>query len=185
MRLPTSVTVARDIKPGRRFCEQKPLVFPTLLRWWTPDNNSHMLRVVTRDEPLETADYLLWDDLKDYGVLERKGSMRECHNNFNTADLRRQLRSFERMTAWPHRAIMMDFPIAEAWRCSKHVPHPGRVLDAVFRECERFKISLLWVPPGREPRHSGEIALRWLLSCAWNERWGKNGWRTRSVPQGV
>lgn len=172
MKPPRRVSVAIDTR------EQKELKFPGLIRWWPPDGESAIVRLDEEDVKLPTADHVLME-WPDVACVERKGSMREVQTNLLTRDWKRFRKVLDRMAQFPYSCVFLDFSTTQLWASSRAVKNPERVLDALMRECTVRGISVLWVPPGREPRHSGELVVRWLLNAVYVHT--AKTWSTRSI----
>lgn len=158
-------------------------LFPGFVRWWAPDARVHNIRIHIARAALETADMALASPWEEAGLIERKGSMTELYSNVLTGDYRRFRRELERIAATGTRAtLLFDFPYGDSRKVTTTIRNPERVLDGVYREIARYKLSHLWPPTARDPRHTGEYCVRWLLAGAYVRYWNGGTWNQRIEP---
>jgi len=111
--------------------------------------------------------------LKDYEhicIIERKGSMRELHNNFLTKDWKRASAALDRLarsTNYPY--LMLEMPNPEFARVTKEVPSPERVFDILTRLAHSYDLRLWFAGNCKHPRTRralGEQMIRIMLAHA-------------------
>ncbi len=162
------------------------LEFPRWLRWYGSGGGSSSASCLIQLEPvvlpLQTADYAVFagkfgDPNCVVAAVETKRSMSELRTNLLTRDHQRLLREWKRFLRVPYRAVLLDMTATEVFTESSHVPEPMRVLDMLLRDCRRYSLELLLLPPGKTRQRTGEFVARWLLSClcAWQNRRQTNG----------
>ena len=144
--------------------EKKPLRFPGYVSFRFR-GQVHTHKLVTPIRPLSTGDYALLGR-EQVAIVERKGSIGELHANLLTRDRSRFLRELDRMADdVAYAAVLLDFPVNQAFQPTRYWEHPSWALDALLVELVPRKISLLWVPPSRNICRTGEVVVKWLLAA--------------------
>ena len=129
-KLPRSVTVCVDTR------EKTPLLFPPVLTAYkdiSRRGKATNIVVKTKEIEMPEGDYCL-DGFEGTCIVERKGSMRELHQNLLTKDRKRFLRALDRLaekTKWP--GLFLGFGWQGTTKGLTHVPEPGRVMDALWQ----------------------------------------------------
>jgi hypothetical protein len=165
--------------------ENKDLVFPATLNWHAPNNLTYLFKIGWFRRKLDTFDYTATTDkgipYEHNGLLttavETKRSIRELYNNTcrpgrDKVRFRNVLERMAREIAYP--AVVVECSTAELFRPTREVRNPPEVFDALVRQLTLYRVPLLWLPPTRTPRETGELVLRWMLAniyhVHWNER---------------
>jgi hypothetical protein len=156
--------------------EQRPGIFqPGKYRWEAPISGTQLVQVGVHSLPLlsregrnrRVGDYTLLSGDKTilkhedrYLIsVERKGSWSEVENNFFGRDSRRAANAFKRWRAESIFCLLwLDFPL-------KLCEDTERNVDRLFGIATAHRVPVLWMPPRRDPRVSGEIVLRWMLQA--------------------
>lgn len=150
--------------------EKLPILFPASLKFW-PDRGLHpeIIPIRTKRITMDAGDYAL-KGFERTCIIERKGSVRELHQNLLTKDWTRCEEAFNRLagaTADPY--LLLEIPSAEFLRVSKEVPHPERVFDILTRLVHDYGFRLWFTGNCRHPRTRralGEQMIRVMLAHA-------------------
>jgi hypothetical protein len=126
------------------------------------------VKVVARraETLLRYGDYVALDERgRAIACAETKRSVGELVTNFLTRDHRRLLREWKRLEEVPYRILLIELSKAELMRKTALLSDPGRLLDAILRDCREFHLELAFWPPGRQRIQTGELLARWFLRC--------------------
>ena len=163
MKPPKSVTVLIDEQEKKH----KALLFPKTVRWLDQDGQAYLIQVKPERRHLKTADYVLARWPKKC-MVEKKGSIRELHNNLFTKDRSRQNRALDRLVSEAEYPVLLcDFGYQQAFQETDHVENPSRVVDRLFQVVRDRGLYLLWLSNPGSPaarRRVGEIVLRLMLT---------------------
>jgi ERCC4-type nuclease len=133
-----SVTVLVDSR------EKYPLFFPAKLEWWRDRGTQpHLIKVKTKVMKLDIGDYQLADH-EDCCVFERKGSIRELHNNLLTDDFPRFMTAIRRLATVQFPYLLLDIRPGEVLVPTKDVPQPARVFAALCGIFHHFNIRVFY-----------------------------------------
>ncbi len=157
---PKTLTITVDTREKPRMRVQ----FPAHLLWYG-NGSPTLVTVRAVCATMETADYGVTLGEQVVAVVERKGSMAECQTNWCSRDRRRLLREWVRIARIPYRALLLDFPTADLFRTTDAVADARRLLDLILKDCGRYGLELLHLPPGETRVRTGEFLARWFLSC--------------------
>lgn len=157
---PRQITVLVDNR------ERIPLLFPKNLVWHpTRGGKGHLVKVVEKSTKILTGDYCL-GGYKSGAVIERKGSLRELHQNLLTKDYRRFLSAIERLAECQFPYLLLDMTPGDLATVSEYVPDPSRVVDALMRIVAKYHLRLLFAGNCKYPlsrRRLGEQCLRIMM----------------------
>jgi ERCC4-type nuclease len=156
--------------------EKTPLLFPNMLEFW-PDKGTRpkTLRVKSKVLKLDAGDYQL-EGYEDCSIFERKGSLRELHNNFLTSDFPRFKEAIERLSSaclYPY--LLLDIRPADMVRPTTDVPNPARVFDELCRCIHHYGLRLFYAGKPTSPtarRCIGSQVLRLMLGHALQDEYG-------------
>lgn len=174
---PRALTVYVDTreKPRHR------LRFPANVAWWY-NGAPTIVRITPSVCTLTTGDYAVQDRAGQIiACVEKKGSMEELRGNLLTGDHRRLCAEWSRMQLIPYRAVLLTFAFGPLFRATRYVPEPERVLDALVRDCLRYKLGLLHVPAGRDNIGVGLFLCHWFLSALQDWRESQDRTQTRRL----
>lgn len=167
--VPKHLTVVIDTR------EQKPLTFPSLLRYWPSRSLDSCVPVGVGSvkSHLRVGDYCIagWERLV---VFERKASAQELAQNLLTSDYRRAMAALDRLCSITYRYLIIDASCAQMY-----TPHPSfavdptRALDALLYELSIRGIVPLWLGRCQTPKsrqRAGDLLLRIALRHILDER---------------
>lgn len=162
--IPRRLTVLIDKR------EKLPITFPASLKFW-PDRGLRpvFIPVSTKKVTMKAGDYAL-KGFERTCIIERKGSVRELHNNLLTKDWARCKKAFDRLTvetANPY--LLMEIPTPDFLRVTKDVPNPERVFDILARLVRSYHLRLWFAGNCKHPRTRralGEQMIRVMLAHA-------------------
>lgn len=144
--------------------EKFPLLFPASLDL---HGRIRQVRIVKRAMP--AGDYTL-DGCEDLSIVERKGSLREIHQNLLTSDKRRFKRAIDRLCgATAHPILLIEGTPYQFTTPTRDFPRPASILQLLLDLCAERRIDILMPGNFRRParrRSTGELVLRILLSHA-------------------
>ena len=161
--IPTTLVVQIDTR------EKKPLLFPATLDVWT-GYNKKVIRVKTERATLDAGDYQLAG--RRECIVERKGSLRELHNNLFGQDSARQARAFKKLAeACDHPYLLVHTTTSDLLARTEHNPEPGRLVQVMTRCLTKYGLSLLVAP-----RTSGAVAGRVLGTLILHIMVGHTNW---------
>jgi ERCC4-type nuclease len=150
--------------------EKLPITFPASLKFW-PDKGLRpvFIPVSTKKVTMKTGDYAL-KGFEDTCIIERKGSVRELHNNLLTKDWSRCQEAFKRLaraTDYPY--LLLEIPSPDFLKVTKDVPNPERVFDILTRLVHKYDFRLWFAGNCKHPRTRralGEQMIRVMLAHA-------------------
>jgi len=148
--------------------EKKPLLFPDLLPILTPGSREKTIRLHTHTQELTTADYIL-SEYPTCGMVERKGSLRELHQNLRTRDKWRYYRAVKRLEKEAsHPLFVIEGSLTKLMHPTRHVDKPYLVMDALTRHLLASRIPFVTMNNDTTRSRSliGEFVARFLLSSA-------------------
>lgn len=162
MKIPRSLTVLVDSR------EKYPLLFPAHIDWYPSRGGKPKKIVVCTDKRvLEAGDYALEEYA--YGcIIERKGSLRELHQNLLTDDYKRFKAAIERLAeACRYPYLLLDMTPADLHRPTEHVESPAEVVDALMEFVHRYGLRLWFAGSCKQyqaRRILGEQVVRVILA---------------------
>lgn len=162
--IPRRLTVLIDKR------EKLPITFPASLKFW-PDRGLRpvFVPVSTKKVTMKAGDYAL-KGFEDTCLIERKGSVRELHNNLLTKDWARCQRAFNKLyLATTHPCLLLEIPTSDFLRVTKEVPNPERVFDILTRVVRKYGFQLWFAGNCKHPRTRralGEQMIRVMLAHA-------------------
>lgn len=161
--IPKALTVLVDDR------EKYPVQFPANFRWHNA-SHAYLIKVHTKRVRLPTGDYAL-KGYEKYVLVERKGSMRELHNNLCTKDVVRFTACLHRMRKECARPILyVDLPLATVFRAGEYVPNPEMVVDKFFQRAVEFETWPLWVSTPKTlggAQRAGELLIRTMWTAVY------------------
>lgn len=175
-RVPRIITVLVDTR------EQKPLLFPTTLKYYADVSagSRRVLQVKTLKKTLDSGDYALALDETgarmqrrlggpDESKIETKRGLDELRQNAFEARARVQA-SLQRLVDSCHYPyLVLEGSISQMLTPTKHSPFPGWVMDEFLRMISATPIRLILTGSCRTNaarRRVGEFCLRLMLSHA-------------------
>lgn len=168
--LPRTITVLIDSR------ERVPLLFPLNLEYHSgPRSRRRIIEVKTKVCTMLEGDYAI-AGLERHCLIERKGSLRELHQNLMTRDRGRFLKAVQRMvdaTRVPY--LLLDMSPADMFRASKHVENPYRVFDCLTQVVAQYGLRMWYAGNCKHHmarRNLGSQVLRVILAHAYSRRPG-------------
>lgn len=162
--IPRRLTVLIDKR------EKLPILFPASIKFW-PDKGlqPEIIPVKIKEVTMDAGDYALKGH--EYAcIIERKGSMRELHNNLLTKDWTRCQKAFDRLAgATLNPYLLLEIPSPDFLKVTKDVPNPERVFDLLTRLSHEFGFRLWFAGNCKHPhtrRALGEQMIRVMLAHA-------------------
>lgn len=143
------------------------MLFPKVIQYHCDrSSKASQIAVAVQKHTMDAGDYALKGYVREC-LFERKGALRELHNNLFTKDWKRSQVALDKLAeASEHPYLVLETSPSELFRKTLHVPNYEKVFDNLVRECVVRGISLLY--PGncrsqRARRILGEQLIRIAL----------------------
>lgn len=164
MMVPRKLTVLIDTR------EKRPILFPETIKWYEARSSRGKLIVLEKKEHrMEAGDYAL-EGFVPHCLIERKGSLREVHQNLFTRDHRRAQTAFDRLCEATYNPyLLLDMSPADMWRETDEVTNPEKVFDALMNCVQERGLRLIYAGNCEHPRARrilGEQMVRLMMAHA-------------------